>query len=143
METHRVKEAEQKGMGGWIQADSMASCSPRKILWSLWMPEVLGRGWLQFLCTSLWATQWSGEEEAPGQGSPLHTSEFRRLLASSIPPLPLRAAGLDLAAFTAAAVPTSWNQPSWPCSSSKAITFLQVDIATSCPKQSCTVPLHF
>lgn len=99
--------------------------------------------WPVPLQTSPWATQWSGEEEAPGQGSPLHTSEFRRLLANSISPLPLRAAGPDLAAFTAAAVPTSWNQPSWPCSSPKAITFLQVDIATSCPKQSCTVPLHF
>lgn len=99
--------------------------------------------WPVPLQTSPWASQWGVEKEAPGQGSPLHTSEFRRLLASSISPLPLRAAGSDLAAFTAAAVPTSWNQPSWPRSSPKAITFLQVDIATSCPKQSCTVPLHF
>lgn len=89
------------------------------------------------------AAQGSRKDEASGQGPPLHTSGFRRLLANSISLLPLCAAGPVLATFAAAAVPTSWNQPSWPCSSPKAITFLQVDIATSCPKQSCTVPPHY
>lgn len=110
------------------------------------MLEVLGWGWLQplahsFLCFLEGCAEDLGDE-ASGQGPPLHTSGFRRLLANPFLLLSLPAAGLVLAAFTAAAVPTSWNQPSWPCSSSKAITFLQVDIATSCPKQSCTVPLQ-
>lgn len=126
-----------------------------------WLAAVQAKiyGFLSARNSGLWLATVSGQFLCRLPHGPRSGVGRRRHLGRAVPCTPLssggcwqapflpfpslRTAGSDLAAFTAAAVPTSWNQPSWPCSSSKAITFLQVDIATSCPKQSCTVPLHF
>lgn len=68
--------------------------------------------WLAPLRVSPWTVQGSREDEVCRQGPPLHTSGFRRLLASSISLLPLCAAGQSwLPSQLQLFLPAGFNRP--------------------------------